>query len=147
METSSKIKLFAVIAVIAGPFLAYNGQQEKERLAKLEQEGVTVDGFIEGGEWRKGRRSKSYKLDVSYTPQKGAPTKQTFQVRSDFFSAHANDTKVTDPAVKVRYLPSNIQDRAIIVGGSTDATASFSMGIGAFAIGLLTLGIMFLFKW
>ncbi len=147
METSSKIKLFAVIAVIAGPFLAYNGQQEKERLAKLEQEGVTVDGFIEGGEWRKGRRSKSYKLDVSYTPQKGAPTKQTFQVRSDFFSAHANDTKVTDPAVKVRYLPSNIQDSAIIVGGSTDATASFSMGIGAFAIGLLTLGIMFLFKW
>ena len=147
METSSKIKLFAVIAVIAGPFLAYNGQQEKERLAKLEQEGVTVDGFIEGGDWRKGRRSKSYKLDVSYTPQKGAPTKQTFQVRSDFFSAHANDTKVTDPAVKVRYLPSNIQDSAIIVGGSTDATASFSMGIGAFAIGLLTLGIMFLFKW
>jgi hypothetical protein len=147
MEASSKIKLFAVIAVIGGPFLTYNGHQEKERLAKLEQEGVTVDGFIEGGEWRKGRRSSSYKLDVSFTPQKGAPTKQTFQVRSDFFSAHADNAKVTDPAVKVRYLPSNIQASAIIVGGSTDATASFSMGIGAFAIGLLILGIMYLFKW
>jgi len=147
MEASSKIKLFAVIAVFAGPFLAYNGHQEKERLAKLEKEGVTVDGFIEGGEWRKGRRSSSYKLDVSYTPQKGVPTKQTFQVRSDFFSAHADDSKVTDPAVKVRYLPSNIQDSAIIVGGSSDATASFGMGIGAFVIGLLTLGVMFLFKW
>ena len=147
MEASSKIKLFAVIAVFAGPFLAYNGHQEKERLAKLEKEGVTVDGFIEGGEWRKGRRSSSYKLDVSYTPQKGVPTKQTFQVRSDFFSAHADDSKVTDPAVKVRYLPSDIQDSAIIVGGSSDATASFGMGIGAFVIGLLTLGVMFLFKW
>jgi len=147
MEASSKIKLFAVIAVFAGPFLAYNGHQEKERLAKLEKEGVTVDGFIEGGEWRKGRRSSSYKLDVSYTPQKGVPTKQTFQVRSEFFSAHADDSKVTDPAVKVRYLPSNIQDSAIIVGGSSDATASFGMGIGAFVIGLLTLGVMFLFKW
>ena len=146
MEASSKIKLIAVIAVIAGPFLAYNGHQEKERLAKLENEGVTVDGFIEGGEWRKGRRSSSYKLDVSYTPQKGAPTKQTFQVRSEFFSAHADDSKVTDPAVKVRYLPSNVQASAIIVGGSTDSTASFGMGIGAFVIGLLTLGVMFLFK-
>jgi Protein of unknown function (DUF3592) len=147
MEARAKIKLIAAIAVIGGPFLAYNGHQEKERLAKLEQEGVTVEGFIEGGEWRKGRRSSSYKLDVSFTPQKGVPTKQTFQVRSDFFSAHANDSKVTDPVVKVRYLPSNIQGSAIIVGGSTDSTAFFSAGIGAFVIGLLTLGIMFLFKW
>ena len=106
-----------------------------------------MEGFIEGGAWRKGRRSSSYKLDVSYTPQKSVPVKQTFEVRSDFFAAHASDTKVTNPIVKVRYLPSNTQDSAIIVGGSTDATASFSVGLGAFVIGLLTLGIMFLFKW
>jgi hypothetical protein len=147
MEASSKIKLVAVIAVIGGPVLTYFGHQEKERLAKLEQEGVTVDGLIAGGEWRKGRRSSSYKLDVSYTPKNGAPAKQTFQVSSDFFSAHASDTAVTDPAVKVRYLPDKIQDSAIIVGGSTDATASFGMGIGAFVIGLVTLGVMYLFKW
>ncbi len=53
----------------------------------------------------------------------------------------------TDPAVKVRYLPSAIQDSAIIVGGSTDSTAMFGMGIGAFVGGLLTLGIMFVGKW
>lgn len=147
MEAPSKIKLIAAFAIIGGPFFTYKGHQEKERLSKLEQQGVTVEGFIEGGEWRKGRRSSSYKLDVSYTPQKGVPVKQTFEVRSDFFSAHASNTKVTDPDVKVRYLPSNIQGSAIIVGGSTDATASFSLGIGAFAIGLLTLGIMYLFKW
>ena len=147
METSTKIKLFAVIAVIAGPFLTYNGHQEKERLAKLEQEGITVDGFIEGGEWRKGRRSSSYKLDVSYSPQKGVPVKQTFEVKSPFFSAHANNSMVTDPAVKVRYLPSNIRDSAIIVGGSTDSTAYFDLGSGAFLIGLITLGAMYFFKW
>ena len=147
METSTKIKAFAIIAVIVGPFLTYNGHQDKERLAKLEKEGVTVDGIIEGGEWRKGRRSSSYKLEVSYKPQNGAQTQQTFQVSSSFFSAHASDKEVTDPAVKVRYLPSEIQDSAIIVGGSTDTTAMFGVGIGAFGIGLLTLGVMFFFKW
>jgi hypothetical protein len=147
METSTKIKVFAVIAVLAGPFLTYNGHQEKERLAKLEKEGVTVDGIIEGGEWRKGRRSSSYKLDVSFKPQNGAQTQQTFQVSSTFFSAHASDTAVTDPAVKVRYLPSAVQDSAIIVGGSTDTTAMFGVGIGALVGGLLTLGIMYVGKW
>ena len=145
METPTKIKLFAAIAIIAGPFLTYNGHQEKERLARLEKEGVTVDGIIEGGEWKKGKNS-NYQFDVSYTPQNGAPVKQTFKVTSNYFSAHASDTAVTDPVAKVRYLPSAIQDSAILVGGSTDFTAGFNLGIGAFVGGLLTLGIMFFLK-
>jgi len=145
METSTKIKLFAAIAIIAGPFLTYNGHQEKERLARLEKEGVTVDGIIEGGEWKKGKNS-NYQFDVSYTPQNGAPVKQTFKVTSNYFSAHASDTAVTDPMAKVRYLPSAIQDSAILVGGSTDFTAGFNLGIGAFVGGLITMGIMFFLK-
>ncbi len=146
METSTKIKLFAVIAVIAGPFLTFAGHKDKERLAALEKDGVTVDGIIEGGEWSKGRRSSDYKLDVSFTPQNGAQTLQTFKVTSNFFSAHASETAVTDEAVKVRYLPSSIQDSAIIVGGSTDSTAMFGVGIGAFVIGLITMVGMYFFK-
>jgi len=145
METPTKIKLFAAIAIIAGPFLTYNGHQEKERLARLEKEGVTVDGIIEGGEWKKGKNS-NYQFDVSYTPQNGAPVKQTFKVTSNYFSAHASDTAVTDPIAKVRYLPSAIQDSAILVGGSTDFTAGFNLGIGAFVGGLITMGIMFFLK-
>lgn len=146
METPTKIKLIAVIAVIAGPFMTYTGHKDQERLAMLEKDGITVDGVIEGGEWKKGRRSSSYKFDVSYSPQNSAPVKQTFEVTSGFFSAHASDTAVTDHAVKVRYLPSDIQNSAIIVGGSTDMTAMFGFGIGAFAIGLITLLVMFFLK-
>ncbi len=146
MGTSTKIKLFALIAVLAGPFLTYKGHQEKERLAKLEKEGITVDGIIEGGKWKRGKNSY-HQFDVSYTPQNGTPVKQTFSVTSNYFSAHATDTVTTDPAVKVSYLPSEIQDSAIIVGGSTDSTASFGFGIGAFVGGLITLGVMFVGKW
>ena len=146
MELSTKIKIAAVLAIVVGPILTYTGHQEKEQLAKLEKEGVTVDGILEGGEWRKGRRSSSYQFDVSYTPQNGAPVKQVFKVTSTFFSVHANDTAITDPAVKVRYLPDSIQDSAIIIGGSPDSTALFGVGIGAITIGLLTLAGMFFFK-
>lgn len=145
METSTKIKLYSAIAIIAGPFFAYNGHQEKERLARLEKEGVTVDGIIEGGEWKRGKNS-NYQFDVSYTPQNAAPVKQTFKVTSNYFSAHASDTAVTDPLAKVRYLPSAIQDSAIVVGGSTDSTAMFGVGIGTFVTGLLTLGLLFFLK-
>ncbi len=144
MEASTKIKIAAVIGIIIGPFLAFHGHQEKERLAKLEKEGVTVDGFVEGGEWRKGRRSSNYQLDVSFTPQNGSPVKQTFPVTSKFFSAHANETAVTDPAVKVRYIPASVQESAVIVGGTKDDTASYGVGIGIFAIGLVTLVVAFL---
>jgi uncharacterized protein DUF3592 len=146
MEISTRIKIVAVIGIIVGPFLAFHGHQEKERLAKLEKEGVTVDGTVEGGEWRKGRRSSNYKFDVTFTPQNGAPVTQTFPVTSKFFSAHANDTAVTDPAVKVRYIPASVQESAIIAGGTKDDTASFGVGIGVFAISLVTLVLMFLLK-
>lgn len=145
MEASTKIKIAAVIGIIIGPFLAFHGHQEKERLALLEKEGVTVDGFIEGGEWRKGRRSSNYQLEVSFTPQNGSPIKQTFPVTSKFFSVHASETAVTDPAVKVRYIPASVQETAIIVGGTKDDTASYGVGIAFFAIGLVTLLVM-LFK-
>ena len=64
METSIKIKIAAAIAILAGPFLTYKGTPEKERRARLEKEGVTVDGIIEGGEWKKGKNS-NYQFDVS----------------------------------------------------------------------------------
>ncbi|MFN0079004.1 MAG: DUF3592 domain-containing protein [Prosthecobacter sp.] len=147
METPTKIKLFAAIAVIAGPFLTYNGHLEKERLAKLEKEGVTVDGMIGGGESRRsGKRSRSYNFDVTFTPQGGAPVTKTFKVTSSFFSARTNDTSVTDPLVKVRYLAANAQDSAIIVDGSDDDALMFPVGIGAFAVGLITLIVMFMRK-
>jgi hypothetical protein len=48
---------------------------------------------------------------------------------------------------KVRCLPAAIQDSAILVGGSTDFTVGFNLGIGAVVGGLLTMDIMFVGKW
>lgn len=148
MENSTKIKIIAAIAVVAGPFLTYFGHQDKERLAKLEKEGVTVPGMIEGGESHKsGRRSRSYSLDVSFTPEGGTPVTKNFKVTSSFFSGHTKESSIVDPEVKVRYLKTDVQGSAIVVDGSTDETMLFPAGIGAFGLGSLTLlGMLFMGK-
>lgn len=150
MEVSTKVKIIAIIAVIAGPVLTFNGHEEKERLARLEKDGVTVEGVIEGGEWSKGgrRRSSSHSFDVAFKPAEGAPVTKSFKVHSEYFAAHANEkeSSITDPMVKVRYLPGEAEKNAILEGGSTDNTVLFPAGIGAFSVGTLVLLGMFLAK-
>ncbi|WP_395749922.1 DUF3592 domain-containing protein [Prosthecobacter sp.] len=148
METPTKIKIVAAIGILAGPFLAYNGHQEKERLARLEKDGITVEGLLGDGESRRsGKRSRSYTFDAVFTPQGAStPVKKSYKVSSSFFSSHTNETTVTNPQIQVRYLPDNPHDSAVIVGGSTDDAALFPVGIGAFALGLCTLGVMTLRK-
>lgn len=143
METPTKIKIIAVVAALAGPFLTFQGHKDKENLAALEKDGVTVEATIEGGEWRKGKRgSRNYSFDVSYAPQAGAPQKKSFKVTSNFFNAHSTEEAITDPHCQVRYLPAN-PDNAIVVGGSTDDTWLFPAGLGATILGLLTAIYMF----
>lgn len=147
METSTKLKIIAVVAVIAAPFLTLEGQKEKQRLAALEKDGITVNGILEGGESRKsGKRSRSYSFDASFTPQGGTPITKSFKVKSTFFDSHTDDTSITIPEVQVRYLAASPQESAIIVGGSTDNALLFEAGIGVGAGGLILLIVMFLIK-
>ena len=143
MQFSTKIVLVAVIAVVAGPFLTYNGYREKQRLADLEKNGVTVPGVIEGGEWSKGgrRRSSSYSFDVAFQPKDGGPVTKSFKVNANYFATHANEKEsvITDENVKVRYLAGDVEKSAILEGGSTDDTLMFPFGIGAFSLGSLAL--------
>ncbi len=146
MTTSTKIKIFAVIGVLAGPYATYIGHQEKERLALLDKEGVTAPGEIVGGEWKKGRkRGTTYSFDVAFTPKDKPEVTQSYKVKADFFKEHASEDNITQPAVEVLYLPSDPM-KSILVNGSTDDTLLFSIGIGVFVIALPTLIFMFLRK-
>lgn len=147
MDNSTKIKIIAVIVAVAGPFMAFYGHQEKERLAKLEKEGVTVDGTIEGGASHKGRkRSTTYSLDVAFTPEGGVPVHKSFKVKANYFKEHIHENTITDPAVKVRYLTGDAQNSAVLVNGSTDNALMFPLGLGALGLGSLTALGMFMRK-
>lgn len=142
MTTSSKIKLIALIAALAGPCLAWVGYQEKTRLAELESKGTTTEGIITGGEWKKGRKSgKTYIFNVAWKDATGNVKTHDFRVTEAFFNAHATETEVKDEKVKVLYHPTK-PDQMILVGGSTNNKELFPMGIGAFALGGCVLGFM-----
>ena len=143
MTISTKLKIFSVIAVLGGPFAAFEGYKDKQLLAEMDKSGVTVPGEIVGGGSSGGRRSRSYELIIGFSPQGATtPTKKSFKVTSSFYKAHTSDSSITDPNVQVRYLPAK-PDTAIVVGGSSEYTALFPLGIGAGVIGLLLGGFMF----
>jgi hypothetical protein len=145
MTTLTKFKIASIVALLGGPGLAFTGLKDKERLEKLEKIGREVTGEIQGGESREGRKSSSYKLDVVY-PTNGAPLRQTFQVSKEFYNSVGSGGHVTQPKVKVRFLPDE-PATAIVVNGSTDQTAMLPAGIGLAVLGLVGIPLTFFKKW
>jgi hypothetical protein len=141
----SRLKLAAVIGLVAGPFLAYTGFKEKQRIEKIEKNGVEVAGVPMTGEVRKGRKGgKTYKVNVMYPSAdgKGAPTTKEFKVTSKFFESISSGDTITADTVKVKMLADQPEE-AIIVGGSDDNRAMFSVGLGVFVLGGIGTAMMF----
>lgn len=139
----SKIKLVAIAALVAGPFVAFLGFQEKQRIGKIEKEGVEVPGVPVGGEMRKGRKgAKTYELEVVYPDTKGGTKTGDFKVTRAFFESISNEDSITVDTVPVKLLADQ-PDQAIIVGGSSDDRAMFPVGIGAFVAGGIGTALLF----
>lgn len=140
MTRTAQWKLISIIAIFAGPALAYWGYHAKVSLAELEKNGITVPGIIDGGESKTGRNSHQ-NFDVHYTQQGGVKVNRTFGVKRDYFKAHTSENTISDPNVQVRYLPSD-PSNVMLIGGSTDNTAMLPVGIGTCIGGILVFGFM-----
>lgn len=144
MSFSNRIKVVAVLAVLAGPFFAYLGLQDKQRLDTLEKTGITVPVTIESGEYKrtiKGAESRFF--IASYKPLNGPQISKSFEVTAAFMTARTNKDAITDHQVDVLYLENDPLGSAIIVGGSDDHAALFPQGIAASVIGLIVLIFMY----
>ena len=140
----ARFKLIAVVALVAGPVLAFVGFKEKQRIEKIERDGVEVAGVPMSGEMRKGRKgAKTYKLNVTYPDSKGAAQSKEFKVTREFFESISSGDQITADTVKVKMLADQPTE-AIIVGGSDDDRFMFPAGIGAFVLG--GAGCAFLFR-
>ncbi|MCW1883778.1 hypothetical protein OKA04_03495 [Luteolibacter flavescens] len=139
-----RLKLIAILALVVGPILAFMGFKERQRIGKIETEGVEVVGVPMGGEMKKGRKgAKTYTITVKYPDANGAPQEKDFKVKSEYFNSISDGDSITVPMVKVKVLADQ-PDEAIIVGGSDDDRIMFPVGIGAFVLG--GIGTVFMFR-
>ena len=114
-----RVLLFAIIGLIAGPFLTYQGYQAKQFNDLLNKEGIETNGIATEGHSSGGRRSRSYKLNVIFPVKDGKPVTKEFKVSSSYYKSIGSDGKITVDTVPVKYLANDPQ-QAIIVGGSDD---------------------------
>lgn len=134
----NRLKWIAILGIIVGPCLAFFGMQESQKFARIEKEGVTVQGVIMKGESRSRKGSKSYKFDITYQPEGGASITKNFSVTNSFAQTKMDGNSITDPIAQVRYLPSDPQTAIVVNGTSNVGSGMMWAGIAWGIIGLIT---------
>ena len=136
--------LGSIIGVLAGPFLAIEGNTNAGRIAKLAAEGKTAQGTVTGGEQKSGGRRRSGKndLEVKWAPTGQTERTQTFAVKKDFWNK-IRETGIGTP-VTVKFLEADPWESAIIEGGTNLFPESILPGIGITVAGLAAGAAWFL---
>lgn len=99
-----KIKIGIVLLIVLGPFLAVMGYQSKAKHDRLVEKGKVVEGFITGGDWKRGRKGgKTYHFDVRYTPENQAVITKKFSVGRTYFDSKVSADTIVNPSAQVRY--------------------------------------------
>jgi hypothetical protein len=137
-----RLKLLAIVALVAGPILCYTGYSKKQIHEKIVAEGVKVDGVITGGESTKRRRSgTTYKFDISFTTKEGRSMSSNLVVPKSFVDAHVTGDTITSDKVDVIYLPSD-PSKCEVVGVESDHQAMLYGGALAGVVGMVGTGMM-----
>ncbi|MEK7950292.1 hypothetical protein [Luteolibacter soli] len=140
----SRLKIAAILALVIGPCLAFVGFKERQRIGKIEKDGVEVAGIPTGGRIETGRKGgKTHRITVTY-PAGGPPnaTSKEFKVTGDFFESISSGETITADTVKVKMLADQPEE-AFIVDGSDDDRVLFPVGLAAFALGGVGTASMF----
>jgi hypothetical protein len=139
-----KLRWVALALLGVGAWFAWTGWQARALWERLEAGGKTTVAVLETGEVKSGRRgSKSYSFEVSYTPEGGAPIRQTFAVTKAFVEARVRDDRIVEDECTVRYDPADPKV-ALIEGGSKDERSQLTIGLAMFVAG--AIGSVFLFR-
>jgi hypothetical protein len=141
-KTFKKYFVYTVFLIV-GTVLLYQGYQEKIVDNHLKAEGKQATGSILDLTEHRGRKGrKSYRADISYTPESGAAQTKKFFVSSDFYETHQIQDTVT-----LLYWPQDPQ-QSRLEGESSDhfwlllAGAGLTLaGLGCFAWSLRRLAL------
>ena len=138
-----RLKLLAIIALIAGPVVAIVGFSKKSEHEQIVKEGLQAEGVITGGKSSKRRRSgTTYKFDIEFQTKDGKRITKNMAVPKSFVDAHVTGDTITSDAVEVLYLPSD-PNKCEVAGVGSDHEAMMYGGAAAGIAGLIGTVLIF----
>jgi hypothetical protein len=144
----NNLKWALVLAIFAGPAIAYFSYQDQQRVQRVMANGAEITAFVAGGTEERGRRGRrNYSLDLVWTDANGAPQSRSVGVSDAYAQSIIVADAITIETTQIRYLASETDDPIVVVADASEQleTAQFGMwlGIGGGIAGLILAPLWF----
>ena len=129
----SNLKWALVIAIFAGPAIAYFSYTDQQRIQHIMADGAELTALVTGGEIEEGRRGRvDYKLDLTWVDAEGATQTRTVDVSDAYAESIIAGDALTIDQVQIKYLPSETADPVVLVDDAPHQleTAQFGIWLG-----------------
>ncbi|HYD73100.1 MAG TPA: hypothetical protein VEF55_08180 [Candidatus Binatia bacterium] len=144
----NNLKWALVLAIFAGPAIAYSSYQDQQRIQRVMANGAEITAFVAGGAEERGRRGRrSYSLDLVWPDANGAPQSHTVDVSDAYAQSIIVGDTITIETTQIKYLASETDGPVVVVADASEQleTAQFGiwLGIGGGIGGLILAPLWF----
>ena len=144
----NNLKWALVIAIFAGPAIAYFSYQDQQRIQRVMANGAEITAFVAGGTEQRGRRGRrDYSLDLVWPDANGEPVQHTVDVSDAYAQSIIVGDSISIETTQIRYLASETDGPVVVVADAPEQleTAQFGMwlGIGGGIAGLIFAPLWF----
>jgi hypothetical protein len=143
-----QLKWALVIAIFAGPAIAYFSFTDAQRVERVMANGTPFTAAVVGGTIERGRRgARSYNLELGWVDAEGAPHHDNLDISSDYANQIFVDDYITIETAEIRYLPVETAEPVVLTADAPEQIENDHMmmwlGIGAGIAGLIFAPIWF----
>jgi hypothetical protein len=143
-----QLKWALVIAIFAGPALAYWGYTESNRIQRIAADGVEITAVVNGGIVHHGRYgSVDYSLELSWVDAQGARLDRSIDISGDYAERIIHNDAVMIDHVQIKYLAAESGEPIVVLDDASEQLRirQFDIwaGIIAAIAGLLIAPVMF----
>ncbi|WP_376087532.1 hypothetical protein ACE7GA_14360 [Roseomonas sp. CCTCC AB2023176] len=136
-----------VIGIAVGPFMAWFGWSDGQRIAQVLREGVETKAIPESGTRRTGRRSgTSYSLNLVWQTPEGARVRaEGLSISAGLAGQILSENRITRTSLNIKYLASDTAHPVILEDAAYQQGVNDGLlytGLGWFGVGVVSLWLL-----
>jgi hypothetical protein len=144
----SNLKWALVIAIFAGPAIAYFSYTDQQRIERIMADGADITALVNGGREERGRRGRvDYSLDLTWPDANGAPQSHSVDVSDAYAESIIVGDAIMIESAQIKYLPSETDGPVVVVADAPyqleTAQFGFWAGIAGGIAGLILAPLWF----